>query len=355
MTIFDRIKEYKMRPGLILALLALISTSALAQESGLMSLRFEVRADYMQEYQSGSKIHGNSGFKGRYLNIRMDGNITQGLSYSFRHRLNRLNSDENFFNATDWITLNYNKSNWNFSAGKQVVAIGGYEYDRAPIDLYFCSEYWNNIACYQFGASTSYTTDKGNDTFLLQFCQSPFRKSSLNTESRELYAYNFMWYGTHDFFSTMYSVNMIEYLPGRFIKYIALGNQFSFGDCRLQLDLMNRASDLKDFIGKDMSIMTEFLWKACERLNVIAKFTYDINSTDSPGDLCVLPGTDIIRAGAVIEYFPIKTYKDLRIHLSCCHTDGTSPATAALRPKQTIADAGITWKVGLLDIKNRKQ
>lgn len=354
MIIFDGNYKLNMRPGLILALMALISVPALAQESEIMNLQFEVRADYMQEYQNGSKIHGNSGFKGKYLNIRMDGNITDGLSYSFRHRLNRLNSDESFFNATDWITLSYTRSNWGFSAGKQVVAIGGYEYDRAPIDLYFCSEYWNNIACYQFGVSSTYTTDKGNDMFMLQFCQSPFRKNTLNTEGREMFAYNFMWYGNHDFFSTMYSINMIEFLPGRFINYIALGNQFTFGDCRLQLDIMNRATDMKEFIGRDMSIMTEFVWKACEQLNVIAKFTYDVNNTRSEGDLCVAPGTDIFRAGAALEYFPLKTYKDLRLHLNCCHTDGKSPASAVLRPRQTIVDAGITWKVGLLNIRNKK-
>ena len=105
-----------MKPRLILALLALVSTSALAQENEIVNLRFEVRADYMQEYVDESKIHDNSGFKGKYLNIRMDGNITDGLSYSFRHRLNRLNSSESFFNATDWITLTYHKANWGFSA-----------------------------------------------------------------------------------------------------------------------------------------------------------------------------------------------------------------------------------------------
>ena len=87
---------------------------------------------------------------------------------------------------------------------------------------------------------------------------------------------------------------------------------------------------------------------------MIAKFTYDINRTGSIGDLCVTPGTDIYRVGAALEYFPIKTYKDLRMHLNCCHTNGKSPESAVLRPKQTIVDAGITWKVGLLNIKNRK-
>ena len=53
-----------MKPRLILALLALVSTSALAQENEIVNLRFEVRADYMQEYVDESKIHDNSGFKG---------------------------------------------------------------------------------------------------------------------------------------------------------------------------------------------------------------------------------------------------------------------------------------------------
>lgn len=345
-----------MKRTLFIALIALISTTLSAQDNGIVNLRFEVRADYMQEYQDGGKIHGGSGFKGRYLNIRMDGNITDGLSYSFRHRLNRLNSDESFFNATDWVTLNYKIRNWGFSAGKQVVAIGGYEYDRAPIDLYFCSEFWNNIACYQFGVSSTFTLDSGKDTFLLQLCESPFRKNSLNVDRKEMFAYNLMWYGNHDWFSTMYSFNMIEYMPGRFINYIVLGNQFTFGNFRIDLDIMNRAASIENFFGKDMSVMGEFTWKACEHLNVIAKCTYDVNNSNESGDLCVAQGTDIVRIGAALEYFPIKTYKDLRLHLNCCYTDGRSPASAVLRPKQTIIDAGITWKAGLLDIrrKNRK-
>lgn len=341
-----------MRFRFITALLALLSISAYAENKGIANLRFEVRTDYMQEYQEGEKIHDNSGFKGKYLNIRMDGNITDGLSYSFRHRLNRLNSSESFFNATDWVTLNYTTGNWSFSTGKQVVAIGGYEYDRAPIDLYFCSEYWNNIACYQFGVSTTYTINDGKDAFLLQLCESPFRKNALNSANKEMFAYNLMWYGSHDWFSSMYSLNMIEYMPGKFINYVALGNQFTMGKTQLQFDFMNRAARIED-LGKDFSVMAEFVWKACENLNLILKATYDLNNTKRTGDLCVVPGTDIVRAGAALEYFPIKTYKDLRLHLNYCYTDGTAAKTGVLRPQQSIIDAGVTWKVGLLNIKRK--
>ena len=148
-----------MKHLLFTALAVLVSFAAQGQNSSLLRLDLEARADYMQEFRDETKIDGASGFKGRYLNIRMDGNITDNLSFSYRQRLNKPNKDASFFDATDWITASYTIGSWTISGGKQVVGIGGYEYDGAPIDLYFCSEFWNNIACYQFGVSGSWTSD----------------------------------------------------------------------------------------------------------------------------------------------------------------------------------------------------
>ena len=85
---------------------ALISMFAAAQEASLLKLDIEARVDYSQEYQTGAKLNEASGFKGRYLNIRLDGNLTDKVSYSYRQRLNKPNKDASFFDATDWITLN---------------------------------------------------------------------------------------------------------------------------------------------------------------------------------------------------------------------------------------------------------
>ena len=342
-----------MKKLFITAIFTLFAINLLAQGSEVTNLRLEVRTDYQKEFIDGNKIDANSGFRGKHINLRLDGNITEGLSYSFRYRLNRANGLDNFFSATDWLNLKYTASdNWAFAAGKQIIYIGGYEYDRAPIDLYICSEFWHNLACYQFGASSTYTTDSGNDSFIFQFCESPFRRNALNVKQEEMFAYNLMWYGKHDWFESTYSLNAFEWMPGKFVSFIALGNQFTFGDFRIQFDYMTRAANIDDMLGKNMSVMTEVLWKATDKLNVIAKMTYDRNFADDNADLCVMPGTDLLRAGAVLEYFPIKNYKDLRMHLSYCFTDGKSPATTALQPMQTIINTGITWKVGLLN--NRK-
>ena len=62
-----------------------------AQDNELVTLRIEARLDYTQEYVQGEKINDNSGFKGKYLNIRMDGTVAEGLTYSYRQRLNKPN------------------------------------------------------------------------------------------------------------------------------------------------------------------------------------------------------------------------------------------------------------------------
>ena len=334
-------------------LFALLPLTVFAQDSELLTLRLEARFDYMQEYVDDLKVNDNSGFKGRYLNIRMDGNLMDGLSYSYRQRLNKPIANASFFDATDWLHLTYTHKNWSVSAGKQIVAIGGYEYDRAPIDLYFCSEYWNNIACYQLGVSGAYTTSDGKDKILFQVCESPFRKNGANVDNEEMFAYNLMWYGNHGFFGTMYSVNFMEYLPGKFINYISLGHRFTFGKFALELDIMNRAMSGSDFFLNDYSVMGELSWKPIDRLNVFVRATYDRNNTVT-GDFCVAPGTDLLRAGIGVEFYPIKNYRNLRLHLNGCYTDGDSPMTTVLRPEQTIMDAGLTWHMNMLNIKRKK-
>lgn len=342
-----------MKHLLSAALIFLISLPLAAQESSLARLDVEARIDYMQEHISDTKINDASGFKGKYLNIRLDGNITDNVSYSYRQRLNKPNKDASFFDATDWITVSYAIRNWTLSGGKQVVGIGGFEYDGAPIDLYYCSEFWNNIACYQLGVSAALATTSQNDRFTLQFCESPFRRNVMNIENKEMFAYNLMWTGSHGFFNSLYSVNFIECLPGKFINYIVLGNRFTFGNFRLDLDLMNRAVSARELFGKDFSVMCELKWSPLKRLEIFAKATHDSNSSSQAGDWCVRPGTSVTRFGGGLEFYPLKNSKNLRLHINCCHTIGKTVETGVLRDNQTIIDTGLTWKMNMLNLKRR--
>ncbi len=325
------------------------------QDEALLNLGVEARADYQREYIDGDAVKDNSGFKGKYLNIRIDGRLNDKFSYSYRQRLNKAHADQTFFDATDWLYLKYQATeNWAFSAGKQVVAIGGYEYDRAPIDIFFGSEYWNNIPCYQLGVNAMYTLNDGADQLLAQVCQSPFNVYTTeegNKISRDMYSLSLMWYGSHDWFNTIYSVNMIEYLPGEFINYITLGNKFNVGDFSLELDLMNRAVRNQTFLFKDFSVMGDLSYAPSDKFSLFVKATYDVNNSDKAGDYCVLPGTEVTRVGAGIEYYPLAD-KSVRLHAAFCRNIGSDKkAGVALLPEQSIASIGLKWKMNLLSLK----
>ncbi len=317
------------------------------EDNEIFRLGIEARFDYLREAIDGTKINGNSGFKVRYFNLRMDGQITPKFSYSWRQRFNRMNTLSDFAHNTDWLHLTYRPTeNWAISAGKQVVMIGGWEYDRAPIELYFCSEYWNNVACYQLGASVAYTTNEGNDTLTFQFCQSPYDHAEA-----DYFAYNLYWSGQHGFFSALYSLNFSQYAPGKYDAYVVLGNQFQFGDAKLQLDLMNRGVSARELLFDNFSIMGEFSYLVADRVNLFAKATYDKVGNNYASGLFLYPGTEITRLGGGVEYYPLghKGNRDIRLHAVYAHTLGnnTNPLPTA-KNKQSYVTVGLTWKIDVL-------
>ncbi len=341
-----------MRKLICAILFASYGFLASAQEikEELLTLRLEARLDYLRNWQDGKTIKDNTGFEGKFINIRADGKITDKLSYSWRQRLNKQHKDGSFFDATDWIYIHYNIGKWAIAGGKQVVNIGGWEYDRAPIDLYECSVFWNNIPCYAIGASAGYRLSS-SDLLTAQVCQSPF----FTSENRNMYAYNLMWQGSHKWFHTLYSVNLIETTPGHYINYIALGNKFIYKKFALELDLMNRASAHQTFLFKDASVMGELSYAPCSKWNIYGKMTYDVNHTDNTTDFCVLPGTELTMAGGGFEFYPLaKKNHALRIHANVFYSWGKNANPGnTMQDKSLIFDIGIKWNMNLLAIKHK--
>ena len=346
---------------LVVALLGV--TTLHAQEEArdvneIFKLGVEARFDYLNQALDGEQLYDASGLAVRYINLRLDGSIGKQFTYSWRQRLNKMYSAQAFVDNMDWLHITYRPTaNWAISAGKQVVMIGGWEYDRAPIDLYFCSEFWNNVSCYQFGASVAFTTNKGNDTILFQACQSPYNNAILNYDEDgnklgDLYAYNLYWTGSHGCFTALYSFNLVQYAPGKYDKYIALGNQFKFGDAQIQLDLMNRGPKAKDLLFDNFSIMAEFAYLIANRVNVFAKATYDKIGESSIISSGLIPGTEITRVGGGVEYYPLggRGNRDLRLHAAYAYNfgDNTNPDGTA-NGKGSYLTVGLTWKINVVE------
>lgn len=334
-----------MKKHVVALLCGLLPLAAHAQGE-LLKMRLDTRVDYQREYVSGEPEHGNSGFKGKYLVVAIDGKISPHWAYSYRQRLNKAHSDQSFFDATDWATVSYSPSEtWRITAGKDVVWIGGYEYDLNPIDMFAASEFWNNISCYQLGVSASFTFPSGNDRIVVQYCQSPFSAASPDT-----YAYNLAWYGNHGCLGTIYSANMIEYMPGHFISYIALGHKLSLGRFEINADFMNRAAKGHTFMLRDCSVMAGLAYNPTSKLTLFGKLTYDVNATGSDADRCVASGTEITSATGGVSFHP---HKAVRLHAAYSRSFGTNTAPqAVIRPDRDFVSVGLTWKLDLLSLPN---
>ncbi len=321
----------------------------------ISKLRLETRFDYdYQAFQDTTKAMG--GFSGKYLNFILAGTITDKFSYSYRQRILPNKGIGSFFDGTDWIYLTYDfTQNFSVSAGKQVFLIGGFEYDKAPIDVYFWSDFWNNIVCYQMGASLTYTDHSKKNAITFQFANS----NHVERPFDNLYAYNVIWYGDYERWKTIYSVNMVEYKKGSYINYIALGNKFCFDGFHFYVDFMNRAvGEQKHFLGSDYTLIGKFEWNVSKKWNVFAKGGYDVNKaqesivgTTGSGisiyldptdywDIFVTPGTEYYYYGLGVEYFPLKENQDIRLH--------TFFAVKNNGNNMYHFNIGLTWRVNFL-------
>ncbi|MBR5466344.1 MAG: hypothetical protein IKU79_02925 [Bacteroidaceae bacterium] len=328
-----------------------ISVTPSHKYEGPMITKFgiDTRFSWQMLRANGQTDNQHTGFRGEFINLSLNARLYKGLSFAWRQRLN-ITSERNFWNSTDWMELHYSVNNhWHISAGKQVVAIGGYEYDRAPIDLYITnSEFWHHIACYQFGVSVAYRFNP-NHRLLFQFCNSPFRTDIGNNNT---YGFSLMWNGKHGIWETIWSVNAFQSTGNRWMSYIALGNKFTFTkNLWLELDYTNRASSGQTFFFKDFTIASEFSAKPHSTIRMFAKYTFDLNDTNSDADVYVAPGTEMHTVSGGIEYEPFKKYpKVLRLFAVAGYNWGVSGnADSALKDGEIRLSAGAKLDLDILE------
>ncbi len=334
--------------SLLLLGLAMCVSTARAEDGKkdyVSTLRIETRFDY--DFQAYDEGPSTGGFSGRYLNFFIEGNISDKFSYSYRQRILPNSGNKSFFDGTDWFWLQYRiNNNFSIMAGKQVLAIGGWEFDAAPIDVYYWSGFGSNVNTgYQFGLSSAYTTDNGRHKLTLQVANTCYTKSAFSN----MYGYSLMWNGNMGAYQTIWSVNLMEYTKGRFINYISLGNKVTFGRFSAYLDLMNRAvSRQPNFFFDDITVIGKAQYGVAEKWNVFAKGGYDRNKAQDAAlaatpELCydpfVLPGTKYYYYGVGAEFFPLKNSRDIRVHAFFAMKNGGF--------NEYHCNVGLTWRIDI--------
>ncbi len=328
-------------------------------------IRLEARGDFDYEHINNNDSLSNPyGFHGKYFNFIVGGDLNDKFSYFFRQRIIAQPGHVSLFDNTDFLYLTYHPNkNWMFRLGKDALAVGGFEYDAAPIDVLFSTNYWNNFYCFQLGAAAAYKSADGNHMFLAQLANSPYvyyganLGTGLGKEWRSgLLAYSLFWSGKWGHLNTLYSVNMFERPDHGYLNYIALGHKLIYNRWDLYIDLIHHALATDDW-GKNYATVICFNFHLTNDLNLYGKCSYeqnlsdeDFNNNNAYGlDCLIATGNRFAKYGIGFEYNP-SFCKDVRLHgvLSYCQNSIENAAGIETSHTNTLSvNVGITWHMNI--------
>jgi hypothetical protein len=310
--------------------LSAIGSAVSAQEVDSMADYIpEISLDMRGSYRLGSG-YGAGRFSGDDLNIDINGYISPQFSYSFNHRIaSSYYGEASGFDATNWLTLTYETGDFAFTAGKDALLMGSFEYDAYDLDAYceMNSAFYNMFDCWQWGATAAWYPAE-NHEILFQFANSPYADGE-----PALFSYAAGWRGAWDIYESYWTVNMWQTAPGEYIKSINLGNRFHLGGFTIDLDLCSRA-DAFDGLLNDVSLMCSPAYEFGEWGRAFIKAGWERMENE---DYYGYAGDNIIYGGG-FEYFPLKENKDIRLHAVYTHNDYMTG---------DLFSIGLTWKMKL--------
>lgn len=290
----------------------------------------------LNPYASTNGRGGKFDWSNSSLYTFLDGSVGEHFSYSVCNHW--LSTDpKSLYQGTfrsdmlswiDWANITLSFGKFDFTLGKDVLALGNYEEDANDVDSHFnmSSFFWNMAQIYQWGASATINTDE-DSSIQLQFATSPFAERPF---AGKLFTYSLRWRGTYGCFSPLYSVNFMEYERGKFLNFVALGNRFEFGNATIDLDYMNRASTIKKFFSQEMTLTAKFNYNFNDKVDLFVKGGYEFNHSENdffgyefpdgeldfngltPSTLC--GHKDYVFYGAGVHYYPLRDSQDLRLH-----------------------------------------
>ncbi len=312
-------------------------------------------ASSFQESDNGD--HWGSSFKNKQARIEIKGNLTDKLSYRFRHRLNKNNtaqSEDNFAKATDILMVGYQFSDkFAVQAGKMCQNWGGFEFDENPMYIYQYSDMVDYMDNFMAGVNVSYRpassqefniniSDAYNNKFADEYGANAI---SLETDGnvRNLEAgnhpltYIFMWAGNFfgDKLQTRWSYGLQTEAKHKYSRMLIFGQKLNFSTFQWYFDYMG-AFDALDRLriasGEGASYLstvnagyfsdvhyhsfiTKANWQFAPQFNLMLKGTYETASVTKVDEFKDFRKSFMYMAS--VEYYPVKS-QDFRVFLSYC-------------------------------------
>lgn len=292
---------------LISAILAFCSLPASASDDASGEQKDFSTHVYLKSKLSFTTNGPDAFVKANFLRLSVEGTFAKDFSYVIRQRLNKAPQNGDFLDATDYLYLNWKKNNWEIGAGKHYIACGDYEYQESSYDTYMLPIfYYNLVGMYTYLADVAYNV--GNEKLIFQLSNSLYAPSITDLAGISL-AVN----GREGIWEHYWSVNGFEREKHKWNGFQCFGNILHFNRLDLYLDLTHRFDMASPTFFKDFSSCIKFRYKPAEWVNILGKVSWDYkeNGIEDP----ILPdGTNHWLVGGGCEFFPIKTYRNLRLH-----------------------------------------
>lgn len=138
----------------------------LEKKTEAISIYFNTHLSFQDRFNGDDK---GASFVGRQLRFEMLGNITKHWGYRFRYRLNRpgVQQSDNFSNNIDFMMIRYKfNDRFELTAGKEGVALGGYQYDDNPIQVLEFCDWLTGIDGFHLGFQGTYNMTKNQALIL---------------------------------------------------------------------------------------------------------------------------------------------------------------------------------------------
>lgn len=213
------------------------------------------------------------------------------------------------WNFLDYFNVNYNLGSWTFTLGKDVMTMGGYEFDDWDWDTHvdLASPLWNNLPCFQWGGKVTYLTPSEQNSFSLQATSSPYGERPF---SSGLWAYSLGWRGEYETWGLIGSVSALQMDESQYQLIACLGTQVQLSTWGvLTLDWNNTGG----YNDNDWTFLEGNCFQG--KLSVAAGESWDFSIKgiyNLMKNKNILPSTWTL--GGVAQFYPIKGSEDLRLH-----------------------------------------
>ncbi|TWP27791.1 hypothetical protein ETU09_06765 [Apibacter muscae] len=210
----------------------------LLKNKELINIKLDTRFDYQGVFNE--KETEQNSLVTQTLKIVADGQITPGIRYMLRQRLNRPQTTlarDNAGYATDFAYLEFDAGKrWTFRVGRQFVIFGTFEYNYNPADVYIPSMIYNDLESYATGLNVSYKVAK--QVFNVQVVNSTAPQFADKNYSNKALAGLFLWEG--DLFDgvvkTRYGAGLFQHDGSKYFGWYTLGNQLNINKFSTNLD-----------------------------------------------------------------------------------------------------------------------